>query len=559
MPYPYPTGLMIYCLDCKSAGLRIYDGFTWAEIGAGPSVAAIVAASNDPAADGTPSLADLTNAGVTGATGDQTAYEEAIAAANPAPTTLAELQAIIDAVNVSPDCDANGFEGGASAYVNGAAFTTTNKFSITLENIASSDATIYFATTDVSLSCTASAGITVSAVSPASVTIAPGNTATVEYTLSGTPANEGTLIADWSKLSLSCQRTTNILKGDATFTLPQTASVVSLCYAGPPIVDIQGVVDNATNQIIVNVPYTGGIGTYDAYTSAAVAVTGEGGDNNTITISYPAGTFAADGTIPVTVTVDGDGSFNVAKQALVVTTTFATLDFQANGVSKGNVLLDASGGVKDRAYGDGIHDFVYIPVVAEDGNTWLNNNLGADYADTNHASFNLAQQATAHNDHLAYGSLYQWGRNTDEHQIRTSSVTAGPVASGSEGSNFITIGTTPYEWLNTQDDTRWGATKTANDPCPDGYRVPTEAELESERIFFSTNNVNGAYASLLKLTAAGNRNPITAAFNSVGTNGYYWSSTVNGSNARNLSLYNNTAYMNDNARAFGFAVRCIKE
>jgi hypothetical protein len=260
------TGLMIYCSDCTPTGLRIYNGSTWAELGAGPSFA--------------------------------------------------------------DNCDVNGFEG---AYVNGVAFTTTNKFSITLENTSASDVTIDFATTDVSLSGTAVAGITVSGVSPASATITPGSTAIVEYTLSGTPVDAGTLIADWSKLSSSCQRTTNILKGDATFTLPQTALVFSVSNVAPPI-EIQGVVDNAANQIIVNVPYTDGTGTYDAYTSATVAVTGQEGDNNTITISYPAGNFAANGTIPVTVTVDGDGSFNVAKQALGVTTTFATLEFQANGI-----------------------------------------------------------------------------------------------------------------------------------------------------------------------------------------------------------------------------------
>ena len=317
--------------------------------------------------------------------------------------------------------------------------------------------------------------------------------------------------------------------------------------------------DNAINQIIVNVPYTDGTGTYDAYTSAAVAVTGEGGDNNTITISYPAGTFAADGTIPVTVTVDGDGSFDVAKQALGVITTFATLDFQANGISKGNVLLDAIGGIPDRAFGDGSHDFIYMPIVAEDGNTWLNNNLGAHYADVNHPSFNPLQQATARNDHLAYGSLYQWGRNTDGHELRTSSVTAGPVAAGSEGSNFITNGTSPKDWLSTRDDTRWGAAKTANDPCPIGYRVPTDAELNAERLLFPTYNSAGAYASELKFPVPGYRSSSTGALSYVGTYGRYWSSTVDGTSARRLTFTSSEANMYSANRAVGLSVRCIKD
>ena len=180
------------------------------------------------------------------------------------------------------------------------------------------------------------------------------------------------------------------------------------------------------------------------------------------------------------------------------------------------------------------------------GKIWMDRNLGA------------TQVATSSTDADSYGDLYQWGRNTHGHQLRTSSVTVGPVSSGSEGSDFIRNGTTPYNWLSTQDDTRWGATKTANDPCPSGYRVPTEAELESERTLFSSNDANGAYASVLKLPAAGNRNASTAAFNNVDINGYYWSSTVNGSNARNLAFYISTANMYDNARSFGFSVRCIR-
>ncbi len=76
-------------------------------------------------------------------------------------------------------------------------------------------------------------------------------------------------------------------------------------------------------------------------------------------------------------------------------------------------------GIPDREFGDGAHDFLYLPVVAEDGNTWLNNNLGADYSNVNHASFNPTQQATAFDDHLAYGSLYQWGRFSDGHELIT--------------------------------------------------------------------------------------------------------------------------------------------
>ena len=146
-------------------------------------------------------------------------------------------------------------------------------------------------------------------------------------------------------------------------------------------------------------------------------------------------------------------------------------------------------------------------VTSPSGKIWMAINLGAP------------QVATSSTDAAAYGDLYQWGRTTDGHEKRNSTVVAGPVASGSEGANFITNGTTPNDWLSTQDDTRWGATKTANDPCPTGYRVPTETELNAERLLFATSNAAGAFGSVLKLPVAGYRSGSTGALVDVGTFG----------------------------------------
>jgi len=126
-------------------------------------------------------------------------------------------------------------------------------------------------------------------------------------------------------------------------------------------------------------------------------------------------------------------------------------------------------------------------------------------------------------------------------------------------SNFITINAAPNDWLSTQDDTRWDVPKTANDPCPTGYRVPTETELDAERALFATNNAAGAFASVLKLPVAGYRNAGAGALTGVGSNGNYWSSTVDGTNARYLRFPSSNAYMSSSHRAYGFSVRCLKE
>jgi uncharacterized protein (TIGR02145 family) len=201
-------------------------------------------------------------------------------------------------------------------------------------------------------------------------------------------------------------------------------------------------------------------------------------------------------------------------------------------------------------------------VVSTTGKTWMDRNLGA------------TQVATSSTDAASYGDLYQWGRATDGHEKRISTVVAGPVASGSEGANFITNGTAPSDWLSTQDDTRWNSGTeaapvkvTANDPCPTGFRVPTETELEAERNNGGTgfwggslqNNAAGAFASVLKLPVAGYRLTTVGTRQGEGSYGRYWSSTVNGTYARRVQINSSNANVNSNGRAGGCPVRCIKE
>ena len=203
-------------------------------------------------------------------------------------------------------------------------------------------------------------------------------------------------------------------------------------------------------------------------------------------------------------------------------------------------------------------------VYSTTGSVWMDRNLGA------------TQVATSSTDAASYGDLYQWGRNTDGHQIRTSATVAGPVAIGAEGTSFIT-GTS--DWLTVPDDTRWNSGTevapvkvTANDPCPTGFRVPTETELEAERNnggtgFWGTgslqNNALGAFNSALKLPVAGARDASTGApLFAVDSYGFYWSSTVSVTLPRlprYLVFYSSNATMDRDSRAVGFSVRCIKE
>src|ERR1035437_8429 len=96
--------------------------------------------------------------------------------------------------------------------------------------------------------------------------------------------------------------------------------------------------------------------------------------------------------------------------------------------------------------------------------------------------------------------------------------------------------------------------------CPIGFHVPTQPEFAALVTAAGITNSATAYSSSLKLTVTGDRDNLSADLNNQGSNGYYWSSSVTGTNAFNLyfnaSSVNPAYYFN---RAFGFSVRCVKD
>lgn len=196
-------------------------------------------------------------------------------------------------------------------------------------------------------------------------------------------------------------------------------------------------------------------------------------------------------------------------------------------------------------------------VVSSTGKIWMDRNLGA------------SRVATASNDHLSYGNLYQWGRASDGHEVIVWS--SSTTSNGAEQSNevgtqatttnpshggFITIGS---ENWTTSSATLWQGANGVNNPCPTGFRIPTATELDNERVGFSQNNSNGAFNSVLKLPVAGYRSYSNGSLGNVGGSGYYWSSTFDGAKASGLSFDSGGASILSYQRALGFSVRCIKE
>jgi uncharacterized protein (TIGR02145 family) len=146
------------------------------------------------------------------------------------------------------------------------------------------------------------------------------------------------------------------------------------------------------------------------------------------------------------------------------------------------------------------------------------------------------------------GMFYQWNRKT-----------AWPATGDVTG------------WDNNTAGTTW---EKANDPSPDGWRVPTRDEilslLDTDKVtneWITQNEVDGRIftdkdtGNSIFLPAAGFRNGNTLSY--VGLNGRYWSSTQYSSIASGTAICiyfnNSTAMWNTHSRTYGDSVRCVAE
>jgi uncharacterized protein (TIGR02145 family) len=199
----------------------------------------------------------------------------------------------------------------------------------------------------------------------------------------------------------------------------------------------------------------------------------------------------------------------------------------------------------------------YGTVLAKDGNVWLDRNLGA------------SRVATSSGDYLAYGDLYQWGRYADGHQkITWTSSTVGTGNTGTTSTlsssdtpptnKFITTTSSPYDWRSPQNDNLWQGVNGTNNPCPPGFRLPTQTELYNLFIAEGISNATTAFASTLKFTVSGNRE--LNGFIIDQNNGCsLLTSTVNGTDG--IRIYFNGGGENLNNpfhRGYGGGIRAIK-
>lgn len=182
---------------------------------------------------------------------------------------------------------------------------------------------------------------------------------------------------------------------------------------------------------------------------------------------------------------------------------------------------------------------------------WLDRNLGA------------SRVCTYLTDSQCYGDYYQWGREADGHEKKTSTSTTTLLGSIDEvSSKFVYIHKADWTSADSDGSTRsfiWSKID-GSSICPIGFRVPTKTELFNE--FPDVSNRYNLYPNFLKVPSAGYRSNGTddSIYGDTGTQAMIWSSEPDNSGYGHLMHFNNSKKeLYIWFRTLGASVRCIKD
>ena len=216
----------------------------------------------------------------------------------------------------------------------------------------------------------------------------------------------------------------------------------------------------------------------------------------------------------------------------------------------------------------------------------VNQGPGVKIGETLWAPVNCGYHATDYK----YGKLYQWGRKYgqgyDKNDASVPELMDGGeftfqnAVSDIYSNVFFTSSKSPYDWVSGLSYNLWNSgkesspEKTEHDPCPNGWRVPTETEMgrlndnysdwvvvEGQRgRYFSGTHPYNETAPQIFLPASGYRAYDGDAY---GRNnyGYYWVSAANYQSSPDYFRFDYNVVMIDwgNCRSWGYSIRCVQE
>lgn len=199
---------------------------------------------------------------------------------------------------------------------------------------------------------------------------------------------------------------------------------------------------------------------------------------------------------------------------------------------------------------------------------------------------NLGATSATPGDVGTLGLLYQWGRkdpflgsSSIFSEVLAVSTGKWNITSGGSAANAEANPTTFYtNYTNTSlPNGSWSSIKTANDPCPAGWRVPDGGDDGVwSKALGSSYSYSGTYDSInegmnfsgkfgadpyIWYPASGFRYDSDGNLNNVGSYGDYWSTSY--SNVQSYSMYftkgSFVTPLVTNNRGYGYSVRCLQE